>query len=204
MFLISHFYMMVSLWHEIDVWKNMWDMGDMKHTILKDPKQNQQIHGRMTKSCWETSANVYGWFFFSMFFLSNSGVGIDVPKFGDWFKTSPKQISVGNDIPFLVGWCSIGTFTNPCNCYLADLSHNGIFYGIVSSDLGMWKMWFLFIFLMTKPTFGESLSPSLSLSLSSPLSLSLCGCGINVYINIHIYIYVYIHIYIYIIQHNIS
>ena len=41
-----------------------------------------------------------------------TGVGIDVPFLGMLFP-SPKHISVGNDIPFLVGWCSIGTFTNP-------------------------------------------------------------------------------------------
>ena len=30
------------------------------------------------------------------------------------FWTSPSAISVGDEISLIVGWCSIGTFTNPC------------------------------------------------------------------------------------------
>ena len=30
-------------------------------------------------------------------------VGIDVPDFGDWFHITKTAISVGNDVPFLVG-----------------------------------------------------------------------------------------------------
>ena len=44
---------------------------------------------------------------------------IDVPKFRDWLKTSPKQPCLLEIISPIGGWCSSRTFTNPC--YLFDM-----------------------------------------------------------------------------------
>ena len=89
--------------------------------------------------------------------------------------TSPKQISVGDEISPIVGWCLMGTLTNPCTKLWISANKNNVvgkwlgskFQGTLGTD--GWALFFRNTMQYWHPYMAKNLEPKWKCTLGASL-----------------------------------